>query len=915
MNVFYFRSEMNLNRTNSVCPSPEEILLESVKKNNLNSISTIIESNEDLLKYVYPFPYEKTILPIACSEENTSPETIQLLIDLKANISGDHSEFKPLHLAIQNPNIGIVEVILKNLQPGQINTEILDGNNALHTLIKKAINNDTEDQFVRHVELLLRAGINVNQGDSSNNTPILWAVRKNYKKIIKTILDKSILHVDLDGHKFRNKTARELIIDKNLYDGVLPEKKFDNYDTKVTLFSLIKQSDEEQFINLLLTQQNLQEFVNLDDGTATFLQYSCEKGLKKIVNVLINNGADVNRMTPNNINTPLQIVAENGYFEIFQVLIEQHDLIIDSKILCNLIKKYDNPKFEGINHEICLNKLLDKIESYRLSHLLNEEDSLNNTPIHYSLRYADWGISKKLLNLGSSLACKNSFGFMPIEDIKPENLENHLDDCVKFDLKGNNYEKHDFQVIFDYKNFIPPKTGCKDEENNGFHQDNLGPETEVVFYMSQAPEFKHLLKHPIIVSLLFMKWHKIRWIFYINLLFYILFTLSLIFYIFTYYANFSENESGASRFFYVILAVTFFILIIRESFQVCVSPSSYYNNFENFIEIILIVLIAMILFINKPSEDTRRQLASVSILFAAFELILMLGQHPKLSTNVVMFKTVSLNFFKLLLWYSLLIIAFALSFNILFSNISSETTLNDTQNAEEQEEDVFTGPGKSLFKTIIMLTGEFDAGSINFNTYPVTSKFIFTLFIFMIVIILLNLLNGLAVSDTQTIKNDAELVGHVLRAQHIYYVECMLLGNILPSSLVKLMKSLCCCFPFEENSSYTILKPLVRKILLFDPLLQGDNSQLCVLPNNNGLIYFEFDENRKKGDYSGVTCCKGCSGIFLDKDTVKRTNEVVRRKMERVDVKNDRLEKLYIEQEKLREKLDEILKILVQKMN
>jgi transient receptor potential cation channel subfamily A protein 1 len=212
----------------------------------------------------------------------------------------------------------------------------------------------------------------------------------------------------------------------------------------------------------------------------------------------------------------------------------------------------------------------------------------------------------------------------------------------------------------------------------------------------------------------------------------------------------------------------------------------------------------MILYVNSPSIE--KQLASVAILLAALELVMMTEQHPKLSTYAVMLKTVSANFFKLLLWYFLLLLAFALSFYILF------------------HDDSFDNPLKSIFQTIIMLTGELNADSIKFDSSNITSRLIFLLFVFMITIVLFNLLNGLAVGDTQTTRSDAELVAHTSRVQHIYYIESMLVDNNVPS--------------FVNIFKKRFFKSLSRKILwLFTSV---GNYRLTVLPNDHGNSYLLY---------------------------------------------------------------------------
>lgn len=431
--------------------------------------------------------------------------------------------------------------------------------------------------------------------------------------------------------------------------------------------------------------------------------------------------------------------------------------------------------------------------------------------------------------------------------------------------------------------------------------------------MSNTAEFQHLLKHPVIVSFLFMKWLQIQWLFWTNLAFYITFALSLVVYIFTSYAYFPIEEQKPvflvlwEHVSYVFLVLTLFVLLFRELFQMRAAPTKYFKAFENYVEIILVVVTAMMVFIGSPSHDTRKQLASIAILLAAFELVLMFGQHPYFSTNVVMLKRVSFNFFKFLIWYSMLIIAFALSFYLLFAidppaadPTAIKITTNETKAPDEDTS--FNNPAQSVFKTIIMLTGEFDASSINFSSFPLTSKLIFALFIFMIAIILLNLLNGLAVSDTQMIKDNAELVGHIARAQHIRYVESMLVENMLPGNFAHKLSSICCCLPIVRHWNFTFGKALHIDACLFPKHL---NYELVFYPNNGGLV--------ESGDHDGSRGkkCAPCGVTRLDRETVRRTNNIIQAKREDSN-ENNRLRKLETELESLSNMMKNMLQHLTQ---
>jgi len=139
-------------------------------------------------------------------------------------------------------------------------------------------------------------------------------------------------------------------------------------------------------------------------------------------------------------------------------------------------------------------------------------------------------------------------------------------------------------------------------------------------------------------------------------------------------------------------------------------------------------------------------------------------------------------------------------------------------------------PYMSVMTTFVMMMGEFQAESLapemaNSRTYFC----LFALFVFVTAMVLLNLLTGLAVSDTQAIKSNAEQLSLVSRIRLIYEMESTLLQ----------------WYTFVEKwPKYTFLhsfinhlKSRIKNINLFP---DTTNKQIIsVLPNKGTNIVFE----------------------------------------------------------------------------
>ena len=100
------------------------------------------------------------------------------------------------------------------------------------------------------------------------------------------------------------------------------------------------------------------------------------------------------------------------------------------------------------------------------------------------------------------------------------------------------------------------------------------PETDALWHMGQSKEHRHLLKHPVITSFLWLKWQRIRKIFNRNLRFYMLFVFILTWYIFEKFGGRTKGSSedglkdGTIAFFHGLFGFFAFVSTLLYCFLV-----------------------------------------------------------------------------------------------------------------------------------------------------------------------------------------------------------------------------------------------------------------------------------------------------------------------------------------------------------
>ena len=555
-------------------------------------------------------------------------------------------------------------------------------------------------------------------------------------------------------------------------------------------------------------------------------------GHDKLVRFLLEKGANPNLFCENYRIPPIVLAAHHGYYKVIQVFKQwsndwKHGPVdfcavdIKEENVLHRILKAESKAHQNVSfrdYETCLTLILDENVVFHQMVLpaINAQDQLGNTPLHIAAQSGKTSAIRKLLNAEANIGIKNKQGEVPIAHIPPLVMMEFLDDCVQGTSLPSDPE---FKITFNYSFLGPPLKKAIEEKHSvdsplinheGDVDDDPSapslndlPEAEPLWYIAQLPDHRPLLTHPVITSFLCMKWRRIRPYYYINLFFYLLFVGCLTAYLVhlntdiqsntvckSKTTNISANSLPENKNWKDIIskptlallhvnAILLIIISVRELFQLCVSFRRYvfgsgYINFENFLELTMIAiswyLVAGGDHLVKNCWVTRG-LSGTAILLAWCEMVLMLGRHPKLSIYVTMLTTVSWNFLCFLSWFAAIIISFGLTFFVILSR------QKPTEKGKKAENEYFESPSKALLKTIIMsLTGELEFEGIDFadNSYY---QILFLVWVFFVMLVLMNLLNGLAVSDIAMIQKEAEILSYVARVDSVAFIESMLLGD------------------------------------------------------------------------------------------------------------------------------------------
>jgi len=563
-------------------------------------------------------------------------------------------------------------------------------------------------------ELLKVPGININEKNSTEKlntrgeTPLMRAIEFYKTDAIKRLLQAP--GIDVNSQEKYGFTAMFIAIE---------------WHNQEAMQILLEKKDELK-LNMSIKDEKGKTAILFASYTRDWMEYN---GLENdFVPLLLNSLDCVNEKDDENL-TPLQIAVLKGYTSVVEQLLKVPE-----------VDKRADKEGRTALHLAALHKMPEEKIGDKTKMEVELEE--NDTILKLMAVLEKGGYSMTVRDN------KDYYASNYLSDHRsPELLKSYLDNCIE---KGVNYRKEDFKEKKSYNYKKKKENRDSGDFNisislNSFRPLDEGSVRESEPFQPFIDADTQNIHHPVILLYLTLKWIQMRKYYFINFAFYAIFVSIL-----TSFKLCSFAGSANAELKYTLLVLTI-MMTVRELTQMLTgfpepTGADYFKSARNCLEILMIGSIYTLIFANLtwPSSQVNH-MSAIVILLSWGELFMMIGRHPQLSIYIRMFLAVSKTFIKVIIMYSSLILAFTFCLYILLHKPEGS--------ADDQP--LYGSVPKGIFKILVMsFTGEAEYGNMVFNDD--WEQIYFMIFIFFIMVVLINLLNGLAITDIGQLRTDSE---------------------------------------------------------------------------------------------------------------------------------------------------------------
>ncbi|KAI9565330.1 Transient receptor potential channel pyrexia [Daphnia sinensis] len=503
-------------------------------------------------------------------------------------------------------------------------------------------------------------------------------------------------------------------------------------------------------------------------------------GYSESVEILIRGGAKVNVKDPNTGVTPLHQAVTLGRLESTKLLLASGaDLTAqDSE--------------GGTPFHSCALKGQASTLKYLLSQpgareAVNLADSKGRMPLHKAAYRGSAECIQLLLKAGADLGAKTKTGLSAATLILQlpngaKILSKRLDESII--SNGIDPSEVACRIKFDYSVLLT---------KHKFQQ--MGVIEDIMDDRRQR-RTADLLQHPVIESFLFLKWRKIRFLFFSNILLYLILVSGVTAYVLSSVwndpispvepqittispnLNISEtvteplttspiaSEPETVMQLQLSLNIIILIIIVQEAIQFTSLHYQYFREPESWIKLGALVTSTIVIFSAPPWPSWVHHVSAVAVLLGWSEVTLLLGRLPTFGVYALMFYAVAQHLVKFIFVFFFFLAGFSFSFHLVFKD----------------KHETFSSPGTSLLRTFAMMIGDtsyddyMTEGNVSLEG---TAHVIYFFFLVLVSLILMNLLIGLAVNDIQGLQNEGRVKRLRKQAEFIVYLEDIVSNRFL----------------------------------------------------------------------------------------------------------------------------------------